>query len=196
MKHQSSRALWIASWIRDADFTIVYLDEFRYSAHEDRFYGWWSKASNLVYWANPQTFNMSFWVMMSEDCIIAIKGTANTFDSKLFVQFLEEAIVYLPDKVVLWMDNSSIHKTLDVHKTLKRHNILALTIPPYSPWLNPWEHLIRSIKTIIRKIQGTEKLITLRTIKQVVDKVNQEELRKYLEMSIKETLRFINSETS
>ena len=39
--------------------------------------------------------------MMSEDCIIAIKGTADTFDSKLFVQFLEEAIVYLPDKVVL-----------------------------------------------------------------------------------------------
>ena len=65
MKHQSSRALWIASWIRDAGFTIVYLDEFRYSAHEDKFYGWWRKASNSVYWANPQTFNMSFWVMMS-----------------------------------------------------------------------------------------------------------------------------------
>ena len=134
--------------------------------------------------------------MMSEDCIFAIKETADTFDSKLFVQFLEEAIVYLSDKVELWMDNSSIHKTLNVHKTMKRDNILALTIPPYSPWLNPWEYLIRSIKTNIRKIQGTGKLITLRTIKQVVDKVNQEELRKYLKMSIKETLRFINSGTS
>ena len=144
------------------------------------FNGLWNKASNLVYWANPQTFNMSFWVMMSEDWIFAIKWTADTFDSKLFVQFLEEIIVYLPDKVVFWMDNSSIHKTLDVHKTLKRHNILALTIPPYSQWLNPWEHLIRSINTNIRKIHGTGKLITLRTIKQVVDKVNQVELRKYL----------------
>ena len=196
MKYQSSKALWIASWIRDIGFTIVYIDEFRYSAHEDRFYGWWSKASNSVYWANPQTFNMSFWIMMSEDCIFAIKGTPEIFDSTLFVQFLEEAVAYLPDKVIIWMDNSSIHKTREVYQTLKRHTILALTIPPYSPWLNPWEHLIRSIKTKIRKIQGTGKLITLRTIKQVVDKANQDELKNYFEMSIKETLRFINSETS
>ena len=139
---------------------------------------------------------MSFWIMMSEDCIFAIKGTPETFDSTLFVQFLEEAVAYLPDKVIIWMDNSSIHKTREVYQTLKRHTILTLTIRPYSPWLNPWEHLIRSIKTKIRKIQGTGKLITLRTIKQVVDKANQDELKNYFEMSIKETLRFINSETS
>ena len=103
---------------------------------------------------------------------------------------------YLPDKVIIWMDNSSIHKTREVYQTLKRPTILELTIPPYSPWLNHWEHLIRSIKTKIRKIQGTGKLITLSTTKQVVDKANQDELKNYFEMSIKETLRFINSETS
>ena len=46
------------------------------------------------------------------------------------------------------------------------------------------------------KFLETMKLITLRTIKQVVDKANQDELKNYFEMNIKETLRFINSDTS
>ena len=196
MKYQLAKALWIASRIKDIGFEIAYIDEFRYSAHDDRFYGWSSKASNSAYWANPQTFNMSFWVMMCQDYIVAIKGTTGTFDGRLFSQFIKESLVFLPENVVLWMDNSSIHKTLEVHKAFEKHNILAWTIPAYSSWLNPWEHLIRSIKMNTRKIQSTGKLVTLRTIKQVVDNINQNKMDNYFAMSIKEIIRFINDKYS
>ena len=61
--------------------------------------------------------------------------------------------------------------------------------------LNCWEHLIRSIKIEIRKIQRIEKLIALMIIKQVVEKPNQDD-QKILWTGIKETQWFIKSKTS
>ena len=68
---------------------------------------------------------------------ICNKRNSRNIDSTLFVQFLEEEVAYLQDKMIIWINNSSIHKILEVYQTLKRKNILALTILPYYTWLNP-----------------------------------------------------------
>ena len=56
--------------------------------------------------------------MISEDYIFSIKGIQETLDGNLFVQFLEEAVAYLTDKVIIWLINSLIHKTWEAYQTL------------------------------------------------------------------------------
>ena len=56
--------------------------------------------------SKPSNIQYEFWIMMSEDCIFAIKETPETLDITLFVKFLEEVVAYVPDKVIIWLDNS------------------------------------------------------------------------------------------
>ena len=48
--------------------------------------------------------------------------------------------------VRLAWDNVTIHKTKIVRELLDEHKMGLLTIKPYSPWLNPAEGYISSIK--------------------------------------------------
>ena len=51
--------------------------------------------------------------------------------------------------ILVW-DNATINKSADVKKFIRGSDARILTIPPYSPWLNPTEHLIGWIKARIQ----------------------------------------------
>ena len=44
-------------------------------------------------------------------------------------------------------DNAAIHKTKSVKELLKELELVAFTIPPYSPQLNKVEHIFGTLKT-------------------------------------------------
>ena len=62
-------------------------------------------------------------------------------------------------------DNATIHKTKIIRELLVEHKMGLLTMKPYSPWLNPAEGYIASIKKKIRTQLERSKLLTKTFIK-------------------------------
>ena len=151
----------------------------------------YKKEKNYVYHALLGSFSMSFWIWFSKNKIYGIMGTNDTFNSIMFKYFLHQMLQYLLNKWVLVADNASIHKTDEIKRFLLSSNLLLTTIPTYSPWLNPWEHLILAIKAKIRQIQRNDKMITLNSIKGIIDELDQSDLKKYIVASLKETLNYV-----
>ena len=171
---------------------LLFIDEFIYSSHSNKQYGWCKKSENSIYYAPLDDFRMSFMIWFSKFRIYGVIGTNETFDSNMFLQFLIQMKENLHSNWVFIADNASIHKTNQIREYLEDTKQLLITIPSYSPWLNPWEHLIRSIKSKIRMKQRANKLITLSLIKGIIDEIDKSDLNRLQISSIKETINFIN----
>ena len=171
---------------------LLFIDEFIYSSHSNKQYGWCKKSENSIYNAPLDDFRMSFMIWFSKLRIYGVIGTNETFDSNMFLQFLIQMKENLHSNWVFIADNASIHKTNQIREYLEDTKQLLITIPSYSPCLNPWEHLIRSIKSKIRMKQRANKLITLSLIKGIIDEIDKSDLNRLQISSIKETINFIN----
>ena len=79
--------------------------------------------------------------------ILAPFGYHGTCDAKLFNFWLEKRLVpkLKPGQTVI-MDNASIHKTNATRSIIEQAGCKLLFLPPYSPDLNPIEHLWANIK--------------------------------------------------
>ena len=59
---------------------------------------------------------------------------------------------YYDDKnIVLYLDNAAIHSHSNVLDTARRMQVNVLFSAPYSPWLNPIEHLFYHLKRKTRE---------------------------------------------
>lgn len=63
----------------------------------------------------------------------------------LKAQHKDEYRMFL-SKLVLVMDNASVHKTELVSKFFEKSGIVAVTLPQYSPQMNPIERFFRAVK--------------------------------------------------
>jgi uncharacterized protein YbjQ (UPF0145 family) len=63
-----------------------------------------------------------------------------------------------------------------------------LTTTPYEPSLNAAEKLILRVKLMLRSRQINRKLITLQTIRSVVDQIGTEELERFQRESQREAM--------
>ena len=72
-------------------------------------------------------------------------------NSKAFVAFLGQIMRQTTKKIILVLDNYSIHKTTLVCDFIKEHadRLRLVFLPTYSPWLNPielfWRHLKKQV---------------------------------------------------
>jgi putative transposase len=72
-------------------------------------------------------------------------------DSATFVLFLKQLMSQTSKKIVLVLDNYSIHKTQAVRDFVNEHSdrLRLVFLPTYSPWLNPielfWRHLKKRV---------------------------------------------------
>lgn len=72
-------------------------------------------------------------------------------DSATFVLFLKQLMGQTTKKVILVLDNYSIHKTKAVRDFVNEHadRLRLVFLPTYSPWLNPielfWRHLKKRV---------------------------------------------------
>lgn len=74
-------------------------------------------------------------------------------DSTLFENFVYQALKSIREdenlcmkKVILFMDNSVIHKHSYISETARKFKVNLLFNAEYSPWLNPVEQLFSFIK--------------------------------------------------
>ena len=179
--------------LEEKDYEIIFIDEFKYSAHSEKQYGWVKKDFNSIFYASPDSFSFSFWIGFSNKKIYGIMATKSTFDSDLFIEFIGWISNYIPNKSIFVADNASLHKTQKVALYFEDNNLLLQTIPAYSPWMNPVEKLILSIKAKMRKLQQLGNLISLPLIRKVIKEINESNLQTYFDMSRFETAMFIHS---
>ena len=72
-------------------------------------------------------------------------------DSKSFLMFLKQLMSRSSKKIIMVLDNYSIHKTQAVRDFIKEHadRLKLVFLPTYSPWLNPielfWRHLKKRV---------------------------------------------------
>lgn len=72
-------------------------------------------------------------------------------NSNVFNNWLErELLPQLPAGTLIILDNAAFHKTEMTRKLVEKFNCKLLFLPPYSPHLNPIEHLWANIKRSCR----------------------------------------------
>ena len=86
---------------------------------------------------------------MERDPLAAKEG----YSARSYVQALKEGLmpIYKPLDIYQ-MDNAPIHALNLIKEWLETHNVQTLDFPPYSPNLNPIEHLWLALKRKVLKL--------------------------------------------
>ena len=102
--------------------------------------------------------SFSFIVTLSSKRFYGIFGVNGTINSEKFIYYLVNLTNEINSlknydiwKFIFIADNATIHKFKEVSKFLEKNILSLLTICPNSPWLNPVESYIISIKAKIKK---------------------------------------------
>lgn len=150
-------------YIKSIDITkLVPLDESSINLSFSRNYGRAKKNERIKEGRKDVRFErqsiLSTMNLNGDKCPLIFAGTLN---KELFSEYIKTQLVpsFSSDNILL-LDNSSVHKSKLVIKTLNDCGIKYLFLPPYSPDLNPIELLWSYVKSILRKLKArtSEKL--------------------------------------
>ena len=100
---------------------------------------------------------MSFICDLSEKKIYGILGVEGSITSDIIKHYITELVLnrkWDPDMssspfVIIW-DNAKVHSNKLIEDFLVKSKLRAISIPQYTPVLNPREKLINSIKAKIK----------------------------------------------
>ena len=108
-------------------------------------------------------------------CSTVVDGAVN---GDIFEAFLERVLVpeLRPGDIVI-MDNLSSHKRLRTRQLIESTGALLLFLPPYSPDLNPIEHVFSKLKQLLRSLAYRTRQMLWRSMQSVLDTVTPTEAR-------------------
>ena len=173
---------------------MIYVDEFHLSMKNSSLYNWSLKGHPSMLWVNASSWIMSFIVALSEKQIEFIIASNKSITHQIFCWFLSDILKRLQhggwdtSQVCFIFDNASLHSSSNSIKYMKEQGIKSITIPPYSPQLNPAEKLIEAIKIKVRKDWIENKSLSLKWIHKIVDELDRETWRKWILSSRIETI--------
>jgi transposase len=104
--------------------------------------------------------------------------------AETFIPFIEQLSVKFEGKrFAIFLDNLSVHKTQDVRATYQRLDILPIFNVPYSPDYNGIEKYFAQVKAqykkqLLQRLMKGERLDPMTMIKQSVENVKDESVRK------------------
>ena len=90
--------------------------------------------------------------ILSEEGIKAQYNYVGSLSADVFISYLKEFVLpILTDGQTIIMDNHPVHRAKSVLKYLIKNSLKFLSIPPYSPDLNPIEEAFSKLKQSIKK---------------------------------------------
>ena len=184
-------SIWAQIKLQEIGKQVIFLDEFKYSTHTNKFYSWSQRGKNGYLMLDLDSFQLSIIVAFSIQEIVGFWATKETVDSYKFIYFLERLNNLLKSNYVIFADNASYHKSTVVRKFLEIYKIQLITIPGYWPYLNPAEKLILQLKSKMKLFHKNNKITNMNKVKKILDDMNQNNLNKWVIDSRKETLEII-----
>lgn len=127
---------------------LVFLDESGIDTYLYREYGRAKRGEKIIAEVPGKKYaRQSVVAALCGKTTLAPLGYYGTCDAKLFNTWLEQKLVpkLKPGQTVI-MDNASIHKTNATKQIIEQAGCKLLYLPPYSPDLNPIEHLWAHMK--------------------------------------------------
>ena len=171
----------------------VYIDEIKFSSELYLEYGCVKRGTKGYHFINKSNFNMSFMIGFSLSGIEGVVETNGTFNSQKFRKLVWDIFKGDSANLVLIIDNPKIHKAEIVNKFWRDSGILAVTIPPYSPFCNPCEELILRIKISARKIKASGRMASLQTFKDIIDNFQPESFAAWVKESWLKAYHFLKN---
>ena len=143
------------------DVEIIYIDEFHVNTRNHRFRGWTKKGEKGFITVDSKDFSMSFFWALSKTRVLGLMGKEETNKSEIVKHYLKCMFQDLNNRdisqakrtIIVW-DNAPVHTSNATIEFIRSAKLRVLSIPPYTPSLNPAEKLINAIKMKLKKFQA------------------------------------------
>ena len=172
-------AAYLQYYLDTHDYSLLYIDEFHISMHAEELYNWSPVNMKALIAVNPSSWTMSFWVALSNRKVEAIIAWSKSINARIFKWFLSDLSKCLrrdannTKQTCFIFDNSSIHSNTKIKDYWDKAGLRWITIPPYSPQLNPCEKIIAVIKTKLRSYWVRDESLNLRIVKKIIDEIDE-----------------------
>ena len=136
---------------------------------------------------NVRAQNISLIAAVSSEKIWTFEITKGSVNSKKFEEYMSKLVEDLRlkglKKVLLIMDNASIHKSEYLSNAVRESGHTHMFLPPYSPFLNPIENLFNQWKSIVRSKLPQNEHELHEAMKTAPDEINSIQLKSYFRHS-------------
>lgn len=132
---------------------LIFVDESGVIKGMSRLYGWSPIGEQAVITRRTKGKRLSFVGAMAMDGSRGMMTYTGTMNTARMLEYVEHHLVpnlREGDQVV--MDGLNIHKNVEVRALIEKAGAEVIILPPYSPELNPIEHLWSTLKARMRAI--------------------------------------------
>lgn len=161
---------------------MVFIDETWAKTNMTRTHGWCTKGEALIdkvphgHWKT-----LTFIAGLRHNGIVAPCVLDGPINGESFTAWVEQFLIPAlePGSIVV-VDNLGSHKGGRVRKMLKAAGIRLFFLPPYSPDLNPIEHVFAKLKHFLREAAGRSVDAVMNSIAEILDRFTTQECANYL----------------
>lgn len=142
----------------ESNMIIIYFDESKFNTHKITPKLWISKKTKKVFKDEGRLSNVNLILACTKDQIIHYEISLDSFNTKIYIDFIEtliEKIVskedlkeyYYNKRIVLIVDNCSVHRSKELKTFMFKTLLNYLTLPAYTPTINLAEYVFKILKS-------------------------------------------------
>ena len=177
--------------------TQFLLTSFIWILNSTSLYNWSKRGVSSTLAINADQWSMSFIVAISSQRVEGLLASTGSIISKsfwLFIKDVKDSNMHLNNwnkKTCFIFDNSSLHRSQEFKKFINKNEVRWISIPPYTPQLNPAEKIIVVIKAKIRRQWMNSKVMSLDQIRTIADDIDKTTWEKWVKSSMIESFKYM-----